>query len=364
MAVKQINYSLLDESDIDEVNDFYNRTYGSSRTREMFLWEFYNAPAGKAVYIIARDAENNLLVGTQCAIPIWLTDAEGRKILSGKSEDTLVHPGYRGMKIFDRMYEMLFSECKKAGIFYIWGFTSAIKPFSKVGFEAPFAHSQFLISYKAFSAARYLIALNPKNTAASKLKIHLLTIFASFKRAFTAAVSLPAGFSCVTANASQRVSLAGLQKEAFRSNENGFYIYEDEAYLDWRLKNNPYSAGIRHCLFYKEDKIAASIIYNYHKDNTWYLVQALWSDALDEPVRKAMLARSLAELKKHAPVAMVRGWNFSNNKIAISEKETIERTGGVHLERGIALVWIDLTGEKRRNPSSFMLSRMATQGLM
>ncbi|MFZ1676711.1 MAG: GNAT family N-acetyltransferase, partial [Saprospiraceae bacterium] len=145
MTKKNIAISLLQDVDIPELLDFYNLINNDNRDKEKFLWEFYNAPAGKAIYVIAKDADTQKIIGSQCAIPVDLITQTGDIIHTGKSEDTLVHPDYRGLNIFENMYSMLFEKCRESGIKYLWGFTSAKKPFLRLGFTIPFDHSQSLM---------------------------------------------------------------------------------------------------------------------------------------------------------------------------------------------------------------------------
>lgn len=91
---KNVIVALLDDSDIEQVNVFYNKFNKTNRSISDFIWEFKQAPAGKAIYVIAKDADSNRIVGTQCAIPIYLYTHAGEVVLSAKSEDTLVDPEY------------------------------------------------------------------------------------------------------------------------------------------------------------------------------------------------------------------------------------------------------------------------------
>ena len=160
----RINIRLMDESEIPFVNEVYNSAYGNIRPDDFFIWEFINCPWGKAIYVIAEDLDRvgNKIIGTQSAIPIVMTDGM-RQVLTAKSEDTFVHPEYRGHKLFDRMYELLIEECKKAGINYIWGFTYARKPFQKLGFTIPFNTVQGLIVQAPFKAYKILSSFNIEN---------------------------------------------------------------------------------------------------------------------------------------------------------------------------------------------------------
>ena len=175
-----IQIRLLLENEIDLANDFFNAIYKTNRSIENFRWEFLDGPNGSAIYIIAIDAnasQINKVVGIQCAIPIELANVKGQTVLTAKSEDTLVDPAYRGQKIFERMYDLLFEECKKAGIKYIWGFTPAKKAFERIGFEIPYQAQQGLMVLNPVGAYSYLSTLNPDNKVKDKIKIAGLPFF-------------------------------------------------------------------------------------------------------------------------------------------------------------------------------------------
>src|SRR5262245_56751663 len=120
-----IRIRLMLDGDIGAVNEVYNNAYGNIRPLSFFEWEFLQGPWGQANYVIVEDLDRpgNKIIGTQSAIPIVFVNGAGENVLTAKSEDTFVHPEYRGHKLFDRMYDLLFEECKKRGIEYIWGFT-------------------------------------------------------------------------------------------------------------------------------------------------------------------------------------------------------------------------------------------------
>jgi GNAT superfamily N-acetyltransferase len=176
-----IEYIVATENDYQAINDFHNRLYQKNRTIEQFRWEFHDCPARTGIYIIAKDTEKNTVIGTQAVIPIELITDKGEIILSGKSEDTLVDPEYRGKRIFNNMYEMLFDECTKAGINYIWGFTTAKKPFRKMNFEIPWDQAQTLMVNKIIPAYKYFSSLNAKNSFKDKIKILALSYISKIK---------------------------------------------------------------------------------------------------------------------------------------------------------------------------------------
>ena len=115
-------------------------------------WEYFDSDLTRqGIMVGAFDGE--ALVGTQGYIPYraWWKD---RAVLSCKSESTLVSPEYRGRKVFDRMYALGFELCQQAGVDCIWGFTSAEKPFAKVGFDVSGELFQEIVSWSPIKLYR------------------------------------------------------------------------------------------------------------------------------------------------------------------------------------------------------------------
>lgn len=364
MKDRIVDISILQESDIDDLVKFTNEVNKDTRDKDKFLWEFYNAPAGKAVYVIAKDASNGKIVGTQCAIPIDLITESGIIIRSAKSEDTLVHPDYRGLSIFDRMYQLLFEKCKEDSIKYLWGFTSAKKPFLKLGFSIPFDHSQSLMVFNIPSSYDYLSKLNTKNTFPAKCKILALCFISSvnsYKRHFHSSKEFNRKYSFFTSNQS-------LPDQTADNNlrENGFSINDDNAYLKWRIEKNPYPDKVFNIFFTKDSQIVGSIMFNHHKNGVWYLINDKYSTDITEPERILMLSKSINLLKadKNLPVNLIRTWDFTHNKFGQNEVVIRMKAGFVHIDRGISFVWKSLDDTNQLNVMDFNLSRIASQGVI
>lgn len=125
---------------------------GSSMSPTMLEWEYFDRDlAREGILVGAFDGDT--MIGTQGYIPYpgWWKD---QAILTCKSESTLLLPAYRGRKLFDRMYALGFDLCRQAGIDCIWGFTSAEKPFAKLGFDVSGELFQEILSWSPFRLYR------------------------------------------------------------------------------------------------------------------------------------------------------------------------------------------------------------------
>ena len=87
------------EEDKEELNDSWNRFTGRSRTVTQFEWEWLNTPEGWGSIWVLEGSDSGKIVGCHGLIPIRLSYF-GRSILSGKTENTHLHPPYRGKGIY------------------------------------------------------------------------------------------------------------------------------------------------------------------------------------------------------------------------------------------------------------------------
>jgi hypothetical protein len=359
---ENIEISLLKDSEIDEVIAFFNAMTGGERNKAKFEWEFQNAPAGKAIYVVAKDISTQKIIGTQCAIPINLITDSGKTILTGKSEDSIVHPNYRGMKIFDKMYQFLFIKCKEQGIKYLWGFTSAKKPFLKLGFEIQFDHSQSLMALNINSTFNYLSKLNSKNNLVSLSKIFFLSILSrvyAFKNYFISTKSIDDKYSYKI--------VEFLNKGIIHPFFKGFIIKQDVDFLNWRIIENPYHDKIFNINFInKKDEIVANLIFNLHKDGVWYLINDVYSKEISDNQKSQIQKKAiqLLKLQEKKSIKLIRTWDFIHNEYGKNELKIRKEIGYFHLDRGISFVWKSLDENNELNVLNFNLSRIATQGVI
>lgn len=352
-----IGYRLATEKDYKNINDFHNRIYRSDRTIEQFYWEFHNAPAGPSIYIIAEDGDK--VIGTQCAIPIYLITSSGEKIYSGKSEDTLVDPEYRGQNIFNKLYEILFSECSAKGIKVIWGFTSAIKPFIKMGFDTPFEHKQVLAVNKINYGYKYLASLNKKNRYLDMFKIFGLCCMSKTKYMFNFRKKTIHN----TVSTGNITELEGLLSSNLQAYQNSFAIEQTKEYQKWRIYENPnYHKLYTFSFSNSENKLAGVITVNVQKDRVAFIIQSLFDHNLNDGV-KSKFIRYVSSCLFSEGVTIIRNWIFDHNQFNKDEIGYYLQAGYYKVDKGVSLVWKKLD-DFNLSADGFFLSRITTQGVM
>lgn len=353
-----IEYILAKEEDYIDINNFYNRLHKSNRTIEQFKWEFHKGPVDKSIYIIAKDTIKNTVIGSQAVILINLIDSKGNIILSGKSEDTLVDPEYRGKNIFKNMYEMLFNECTKNGVNYIWGFTTAKKPFAKMNFDIPWSHSQSLLVNQVLPSAKYLISLNQNNRLLDKLKIFGLSIKSKLNKIVINGKKEFEGYSI---SEEQAINVIDLVNKIIKySGSDSFAIYQDDEYQKWRFYENPNFKKVNSFVLKKDNKIFGAFISNANQQNVAYISQFIIDPNIPEKIKINFINYCSRRLFNNG-IILIRNWNFSHTKYNTMEVNDFKSSGYTYLNRGVPFVWKTQIN-KNLSASDFIMWRIASEG--
>jgi Acetyltransferase (GNAT) domain len=348
---------LLTPQDIDAVNHLYNTAYQSNRTHKKFSWEFIDGPAGKAIYVLAEDTSTGKIIGTQCAIPLYVRTTNGEQILTAKSEDTLVDAAYRGQSIFEKMYARLFEECTAQGIKAIWGFTYAIKPFVRIGFEIPFRSDFGLACFNVAKTYTYLASLNPVNSFTNKVKIFGLATLSRIKTLKIGKTIWP--FQGYTFNQEPAADLHAMYSSL--EGQKYFYLQQDREFMNWRIYQNPYVLSfISFNLIDPAGKKVAHGLCSINSEGIGYLVQLIFDEGLPTPLRQSFVKSMMHEIQKK--VGVVRYWGFTHNAYSVKERDVLNSSGFTFTNRGITFVWKVLGDGPHLNPFEMILSRMASQG--
>jgi hypothetical protein len=351
-----VEIRLLRDSELVLANNFYNEIYKTDRPFDNFLWEFVNGPAGRAIYVGAIDAAESAtkVVGIQCAIPLRLMTTDGQMILTAKSEDTLVHPNYRGQKLFERMYDLLFRECQNAGIKYIWGFTPAVKAFERIGFQIPFRTTQALLVLKPIAAFAHLASLNPSNTTKDKIKILGLCFLSWVKGLLQFGKTTSLHYETVPYSEKTKA----IQK--FYEGKPWFFLQQDNSYNKWRFELNPFGNDYRNIRFTSGDQPKADAIINVRKDVS-YIEQLLISSELSAD-HIAGIINVLTKQLRDSKSPLIRVLCFANSEEGKKQIQVLKKSGFIYLERGNYFVWKPLEEAETVRVEHLILSRLFTQG--
>lgn len=357
-----ISISLLEETDIPGITEFYNAVHHRGRTVDRFRWEFLNNPRMPAIYVVAKDIVNGRIVGTQSAIPIHLIDSENKVTLTAKSEDTLVDKNYRGMDIFNRMYDLLFAECRKKGIRIIWGFTTAQKPFSKLGFSMPYAISQCTMVFDPVVSFHYLNEKNPGKGLWPATKNLALCVLSKAKSYLRHLQRHYHDFELAVLKPETPFNNEELAQHILSKHKNSFIIQQDIAYLGWRINNNPYHREFFGIALSKGGQPVANILFNHHLDGVWYLIQDIYAPDLSIGEKKWILNEAVKKLRSLNRVTLIRTWDFMHHQVNLDYIEVKKRMGFVHVKKGSLFVWKELIAGSGLSPENFILSRIASEG--
>jgi len=131
--------------DIDSIVEFHGQ-----HNSDYLVYEYQNNKKESAVFITAVDNINKI-IGTQALIPYPL-NIDGKILLTGRSERSLVAKSYRGAGLFQDLMEYCAQCGQEKGLNFIWGTTVLKKAFKR---------AEFLYKDKFFEHA-ILILNNPK----------------------------------------------------------------------------------------------------------------------------------------------------------------------------------------------------------
>ena len=336
---------LHSEIDIDLVNMFYNSHYNKQRTKNQFLWEFMNGPAGSSIYVLAFD--NAKLIGTVCGVPFNIEDNTSI-IKSIKVEDLLIDQNYRGQGIFQGMMKLLTETASNNGYQNMWAFTYATKSFQSVGFDIPYKVNLGFFNYNVSSLVSHL-------KITSKAPDWKLLIFSLLSRV-TSIKGMLSKQSLRTYTVQERKT-ENLSALLRRTGLN--FFSQTTSFLNWRVYNNPYLSTKRSFELLDANKIlVGSIIVNYSQDAVAHWIQHVFDETLPTDLKKEFIKHVVTHLKKDCN--LIRYWGFDFGEPQIADIKLMKQCGFLFTQRGIPFVWKDI--HSAIDPKTLFISRMVSQG--
>lgn len=361
-----VTIRLATPGDGPSANAFHNRYYGTGRTAAQWEWEFRRgAPEGAVLPFAIAEFEGRI-VGTQAFMLIDMIDRDGT-FPTAKSEETLVDPQMRGRNLFVRLYRPLLDHARAAGVRNIWGFTPARSAFEKAGFEVPARTSQIARLLRGAGAAALVEgrAQSPLRRGPAAAASTALSLYADL-------------VSSIRWNGGEEIDIR-LREECpdwvddltrrFVDQWGGVTIMRSQAYLRWRIFENPYvrplflsaEQGGRPvgfaCLALAENRVAM-------------LVDIVAVDAVTgrggaaEAV--AALLRACAVRARNMGAVALRGWSVTDHPFDSLVRRVARTLGWLHFRRGSDMIFRTPDGKAPGSPpwsvDDWYISRIYTEG--
>ena len=368
---------LLRKGEEELCNAFHNRMYGANRTIDQWRWGFVPSlfPCDTIPYAVVEDKAQ--IVGTQALIPIRMIDRQG-VFWTAKSEGTILDPAYRGKELFDAMYGLMFEFAEKHRMPYIWGFTQAEKPLTRIGFQIPAKTTQLFFPFSR--RAEFNIASGPPSSLAAHAKA------AGYRLGLAAASSFS---SLRLALASQRSSRnrksgalrirtltepppdAGSLCKEFIRQQGGKTIFRDADYLRWRLFSNPYFKSLFRAV-YDGDHLIGWVAFSISDTGMSYLVDLMAIDSSRkglrvEEVTRVLLGEAVLGARNLGAVA-IPGWQFNDHPFDRNLLAAAKSLGFYHIRKGHAMVICPLEAAREagfdQTFSDWYVNRIFTEGVL
>ncbi len=103
-----------------EIIDLFAVVFGGRKTIKHWRWQFQSNPHGASLLSLAR-GQGGRLIG-QCAVMAVDLNVVGERVPAGQELDTMVHPEFRNLGIFEKSAMHSFEQMKAAGRNLVYGF--------------------------------------------------------------------------------------------------------------------------------------------------------------------------------------------------------------------------------------------------
>ena len=307
------------KKDAQQVVEFHNLAFNERRSPNQWLWEHTSDPEGRNIFVVAE--EKGKIVGTQAMIPLFLR-RQDKLILTGKSESSLVHSSHRGGSLFYDMYGFALEKCEERGIRLIWGFTTATKPFLRLGFNVESGVMTNTVGVANTSNAIRVNIYSDKPVTQKLKRAMSLAALGSFRIIKT--------FSDIARTSDKIIRTTPLKKGDISNFYERLNLKFPEVtnldmtmeYRTWRVTKNPYIQYKTYYL-YEGDNIVASALVNMKDKNCAYLTEFVSLDVADG---KELLRIIMEALQRHG-IGTVVFWSNNNNQISKSSIRTLNTIG-------------------------------------
>lgn len=281
MKIERINYL---SGDFREFCSFCDKYVGYKLKDEFWDWE-YSFNYAKTVIIVVKI--QNKIVGcfSNSVIPLNIF---GEIYITGRNDNVYLDKEYRNTGIYHEMHTATFNEAKKEELAFFWGFTKSYKFWVrkyKWGYiENPILQSNFRIRNGKFNEIQ-------SGNQMYKAVIFCLRLGLSIRNRFL--ISMKRNNSNVEI-VFDKFDFQGIKclYESLSKRNNGFIHLEmDEAFINWRIINNP-NINYKILSLYHQNQLMAYSIYSVQNDSI-VISDIIYDGKLEfNMLLKAMLKRT------------------------------------------------------------------------
>ncbi|MFC1894036.1 GNAT family N-acetyltransferase, partial [Chloroflexota bacterium] len=239
-----IELRLATPADASDLVDFHNAYYGTNRKPEHWLWQYHTYEPDKAVFVFAQ--HNGRVVATAGRMPIYM-EIGTEDVLTGKGENALCLPAYRGTGIMRSIFKYRDENCTARGIQFAWGLSPTVEGAKKM--------DRLYHQYTRQSVGRVQVLLRSGNIwldmvarfqssaplwrrVGSVGKLILKSSLRTNGRTIPQ-IEKKRGYE-VRKGRIPDGDLRGLSQRVKSKNENAICIRYDEKYLSWRIREHPF----------------------------------------------------------------------------------------------------------------------------
>jgi hypothetical protein len=314
---------ISDMSDINKALSLHNTHYGEKRTPAQWNWEYTSNYPELFVFVVLEDEDS--IVGTVGIIPIYI-NINGKRYLSGKRENSLLHSKYRGKTWYQQMLRFAYPVCKAKNMHCLWSYTPAFKASRAAGWcvNRNCIYESILILNLRSTLSNFF---KSQQRIEKKIILSLLTLLGY-------SYSLMRGFFYRLAN-KYRDSNFSIERKLKSTNDlnvlyaqlrdkypNLIHIDQDEKYLEWRIFNNP---NIKYdTYFLYEDSLLRGYCYVSIRDNT---VAALTDLTFETAAAGAFLLQNILNNLRRRKVGRVHFLGNVQNTLMIATFNLLRKSG-------------------------------------
>ena len=357
----EIKIKLATLNDANRLNNFFNDYYNERRSLDQWKWLFAREISSDGNLLFSYAEYQNKIIGTQALIPIQFINSSNQKINTAKSEETLISHEFRGKNLFDLMYQKLFEINKVNNFDFIWGFTPAVKPFERIGFETLGTTSQVFKVFNNKGLSEITGTYENPRLFVEKFLSFSCSIYSNFKKPKLKKKDF-ISFERVNSFSYDLKSVG----EKFLGRNDVTSINRNQDFFEWRIFNNPFNKPKFICLKEKGKPIAY-VIYGINESVAAIVDFIVDPKYLENKESNCLLFHLLQHVEndvKKENASIIRSWNLGNNPLSKKILNLYKDFGWLETQRGLSFILKNQNKDNSLELNDLYITRLMNQGAL